>query len=121
MAAQVRHQEAGIAGRFDASQLRLYQVDVPAVDKAIEKMKQLNLDQDVLTSLKKLNKVYASCPPDDIIHFVVLLPSDGESVKIDCAGVTPCSCDIMVLWRFATSILAAIRIHILNVTLTDNF
>jgi hypothetical protein len=81
VAALVREREPAIAGRFGASQLRLYQVDVPDVDKAIEKMEQMNLDQDKLNSLKKLNKVYTSCPADNIIHFVVLLPSRGESVK----------------------------------------
>jgi hypothetical protein len=39
VAAQIKHEEPETTGRFDASQLRLYQVDVPAVDKAIEKMK----------------------------------------------------------------------------------
>jgi hypothetical protein len=74
----------------------LYRVDAEGVDKAKEKMEEMNVDKEKLDFLEELNTVYTSCPADDIIHFVVLLPSDGESVK-PCIDCTHWPCGIMVL------------------------
>jgi hypothetical protein len=109
VAKQVRDEENETAGQFSLSRLRLYRVDAPGetkkqrVQEAHNKMSTMDLEDDELEldPGDKLSRIYSSNPPKDVIHIVVLLPSNGESVKImhRLRGVTPRSCDITALWH----------------------
>jgi hypothetical protein len=81
VADQVWSRENRKVGKFNLSSLKLYRVDATDVDKAKEKMNQIKLDEDELGFMEELNTIYQSGPPRNTIHFIVVLPSNGESVK----------------------------------------
>jgi hypothetical protein len=79
--------EIETAGQCSLSRLKLYRVDAPGekkkerIQEAQDTMKTIDLEEDELDPDHELSTIYSSNPPKDMIHIVVLLPSNGESVK----------------------------------------
>jgi hypothetical protein len=75
------------AGRFDLWELKLYKVDVPGEIETIRvqgvqaKAIVIKMEEEPLDYRMELGTLYPSSPPEEAIHILVLLPSEGESVK----------------------------------------
>ncbi len=74
----VKTMEPATLGELNLSALKLYQVDALDNATAISRCQPANK----LSSIKKLNKIYTSDPPDDMIHIVVKVPRKSVDPRV---------------------------------------
>jgi hypothetical protein len=108
-------------------ELQLFKLEIPDKELANEVKEHLKTNPSALRATQKLSEVFLQLPKSNMLHIVVKAPESEPSLFASVYPIVnvadPLTNFIILLTSaaiFATSMSDAIRIHLHNVTLTNN-